>query len=657
MVDWQSLSRADTTWLSPSMAKRIQAGDEITITTTRLAEAGKVNPDGTKYDFTHHFTFRVSVQRNGTAMCADGLRHDVPALHYDISDSADYSAERQKGAMEQMASNNRMHQRIMRAYTDGYKAVQSPKYARHSAIIMDATTNKMREIKASPWETIGGLLIREGYKREADTPTLQTITNLGPLPSTTRMEHFGSMSGTSSDTEIPEGWVIITTMAGERKRHIEATISVQTLLIGNQPHDVRMAGLDLDELKNASAQDILNTVTGSDNWTSTFSCCKLQIGSNKLPTETSKRLMHPDKWTTPSLREHMGGDISLMAVGYVPATEEAASNTTAKAKTKTNRTPQHSNLTKSSPRALKLAPGHAYRGWYERDDDQGEGPPRPPRPPSAQPVQPAVPEASSTTVHVMRLKSTFPEGQVAPMNIPLAFRAHAEDGALTITDSNSLLIACSRLAGGETPRTGQLMEVTVCDTHHDGAMKTRHRGINYKTRLSVLNAIETDRIVLWDSTSNNIMSRKEDTPSIRVLLHVDPPPEAGNTVAPDKYTIGTFPLPFGDVLDADMHTALQDGMKTWCNSHFQKLQIQPSMAMPDDAHIIKFQVTRVFDTTRTWTYDSKHTHGGCFRKDATKANVDAEQDIDQLCVIIHLAAPCTHMILNQIMPGGMVIIT
>ena len=188
MVDWQSLSRADTNWLSPSMARRVQTGDEITITTSKLIEAGRVNRDGSKTDWTHHFTFRVSVQCNGTAMSAEGLRHDVPALHYDISDSASYSAEQQKEAMEQIALNDRMHQRIMRADNDGYKAAQAPKYEQHSAIIMDAKTKKMREIKAFPWETIGGLLIREGYKHGADATTPQTVTNLGPLPSTTRME-------------------------------------------------------------------------------------------------------------------------------------------------------------------------------------------------------------------------------------------------------------------------------------------------------------------------------------------------------------------------------------------------------------------------------------------------------------------------------------
>ena len=168
------------------------------------------NPDGSKTDWTHHFTFRVSVRRDGTAMTPEGLRHDVPALHYDINDSASYSEEEQKSAMEQVAMNSRMHQRIMRAYNDGYKAVQAPKYRHHSAIVMDAKTKMMREIKALPEETIGGLLIREGYRRAADATTAQTVTNLGPLPSTTKMEHFGSMSGTSSDTEVPEGWVIIT---------------------------------------------------------------------------------------------------------------------------------------------------------------------------------------------------------------------------------------------------------------------------------------------------------------------------------------------------------------------------------------------------------------------------------------------------------------
>jgi hypothetical protein len=30
MADWQTLSRADTNWLSPSMAKHIQNGEEVT---------------------------------------------------------------------------------------------------------------------------------------------------------------------------------------------------------------------------------------------------------------------------------------------------------------------------------------------------------------------------------------------------------------------------------------------------------------------------------------------------------------------------------------------------------------------------------------------------------------------------------------------------
>ena len=95
------------------MAKRIQHGEEVTITTTKLVEADKVNRDGSKSDWIHHFTFRVLVQRNGTATCAGSLRHNAPALRYDISDSARYSAEQQNEAMEQMALNKRMHQWIM----------------------------------------------------------------------------------------------------------------------------------------------------------------------------------------------------------------------------------------------------------------------------------------------------------------------------------------------------------------------------------------------------------------------------------------------------------------------------------------------------------------------------------------------------------------
>ena len=163
----------------------IQTSDEITITTFKLTEAGKVNPDGAKCDWTHHFTFRISIQRNGTTRSAVDSRHDVPALRYDLSDSAAYIAEQQKEAMEQIAMNDRMNQRIMKTSNDGYKAAHAPRCARHSAIIMGATTKKMREIKASPWETIGGLLVREGYKHEADAATLQTITNMPPPPSST----------------------------------------------------------------------------------------------------------------------------------------------------------------------------------------------------------------------------------------------------------------------------------------------------------------------------------------------------------------------------------------------------------------------------------------------------------------------------------------
>ena len=151
------------------MARNIQNGEEITITTTKLIEAGRINRDGSKSDWTHHFTFRVSVQRNGTAMCAGGLRHDAPALRYDISDSAHYSEDDQMKAMEQVALNRRMHQRIMQAYNDGYKAVRPPKYEHHSAIIMDAKTKKMREVKAAPlgddWRTAHPRGLRKRSRR------------------------------------------------------------------------------------------------------------------------------------------------------------------------------------------------------------------------------------------------------------------------------------------------------------------------------------------------------------------------------------------------------------------------------------------------------------------------------------------------------------
>ena len=157
-------------------------------------------------------------------------------------------------------------------------------------------------------------------------------------------------------------------------------------------------------------------------------------------------------------------------------------------------------------------------------------------------------------VRVMRLKNPFPTGQVAPMRIPLAFEAHAEDGALTILDSNSLLSACSRLAGGKTTHTSQLMEATAYNAL--GAMKAHYRGIRYKTRLSKLNATDADRIVLWDSTSSNIMTHHDSIPSVRVFLRVDPPP--GGTAEAELHTMCTFPIPAGDTLDADMHYALKD---------------------------------------------------------------------------------------------------
>jgi hypothetical protein len=152
------------------------------------------------------------------------------------------------------------------------------------------------------------------------------------------MEHFRSMSGTSGNAEIPEGWVIITTMPSQRRRSVEATVPVRTLLTGNPPHDTRIAQLDSTELKNASAQDIVNAVAGSDNWTSILACCKLHIGTNKLATETSERLMHPDKWTIPALEELMGGSITLMAAGYTPAPVEADNEPTPRSR-KTNRPP------------------------------------------------------------------------------------------------------------------------------------------------------------------------------------------------------------------------------------------------------------------------------------------------------------------------------
>ena len=183
-----------------------------------------------------------------------------------------------------------------------------------------------------------------------------------------------------------------------------------------------------------------------------------------------------------------------------------------------------------------------------------------------------------------------------------------------------------------------------------GTMKTHQRGIGYRTRLSKLNAAGTDRIVLWDSTSNNIMSHHDSISSVRVYLQVEPTP--GGTTEPKMHTMDTFPISAGDTLDATMHDALKDGIQTWCNSHFEKLQVQPSMAMPPDSHVLKLEVKRVYDSTRTWAYDDSHEHVGCFRKDPTRADGGSEQegenDIDRVCAIIHLVAPCTHTILNQI---------
>ena len=153
---------------------------------------------------------------------------------------------------------------------------------------------------------------------------------------------------------------------------------MQTLLTGNLPHDVRMARLDPSELKNASAQDIVSIVTGSDNWTSIFSCCKLKIGSNELPTEASKRLMHPDKWTIPALQEFMGGDVTLMATGFRPPPPEPEEPDEER-RGKRNRQPQHSNLNKNSNRPKKYPPGHNPNKdyGYERDDGRDRPPEQP----------------------------------------------------------------------------------------------------------------------------------------------------------------------------------------------------------------------------------------------------------------------------------------
>ena len=130
---------------------------------------------------------------------------------------------------------------------------------------------------------------------------------------------------------------------------------------------------------------------------------------------------------------------------------------------------------------------------------------------------------------------------------------------------------------------------------------------------------------------------------MRVFLRAEPPP--GGAAEAELHTMGTFPISAGDTLDAYMHDALQDDTQALCNSHFEKLQVQPSMDMPHKSHISKFAVTRVYDNTRTWTYDN-----GYSRKDPTRANEDSEQEmqngIDSVCAIIHLVAPCTHMILN-----------
>ena len=116
----------------------------------------------------------------------------------------------------------------------------------------------------------------------------------------------------------------------------------------------------------------------------------------------------------------MGGNVTLMAAGYAPALEEPTNEQQPRGN-KTNRQPQHKNLSKTSYRPLKLPPGHesSQRWGSSRDDDeswQTGGAHRPPE----QPVQPAAPEAPNRPVRVMHLKNTFLARQVAPMRIPLA---------------------------------------------------------------------------------------------------------------------------------------------------------------------------------------------------------------------------------------------
>jgi hypothetical protein len=101
-------------------------------------------------------------------------------------------------------------------------------------------------------------------------------------------------------------------------------------------------------------------------------------------------------------------------------------------------------------------------------------------------------------------------------------------------------------------------------------MKTHHRGNCYITRLSKLNANETDRIVLWDSTTSNIMSHGPVV-SVKVSQRMDAPP--GGTTEATMHTMGTFPLPAGDTFDAYMHNALHDDIEAWSNKHFGTLQI------------------------------------------------------------------------------------
>lgn len=133
--------------------------------------------------------------------------------------------------------------------------------------------------------------------------------------------------------------------------------------------------------------------------------------------------------------------------------------------------------------------------WQQRDDKE-EQDNRPPPPPKTCNEQPAA-APSVQAVRVMRLKNTFPEGQVAPMQMPLAFKTHANDAAITIQPTEPLQVACKRLAGSEAScyPSGK-MEVTVYNKY--GTMRTHYRDVSSTARLQVFEALSDDRIVIWD---------------------------------------------------------------------------------------------------------------------------------------------------------------